>query len=157
MISVSIRNALVQALYNHLQIPIIPDDDDGEIPERPYVLYSVIRDNGKNGHDSITHGETAAGFVKTYANQKEATYSFTAHSENRDEALDYCYGLIEYFERTGRTLLADHGIAVIEVSSTQNRSVLLGDHYERRHGIDVRIRYVDSSKYQEEPMDEINI
>ncbi|MFC2948535.1 phage neck terminator protein [Virgibacillus sediminis] len=155
--TLEVRNNLIQALYNHLNIPIIPDDDDGSIPPRPYVVYSVTSDNQKNGSDSITYTETDTGFTKTYANQKEASYSFNAHSDSRDEALEICYNLIEYFERIGRDILNDKGIAVAEVSTTQNRSVLLGEHYERRHGFDVRIRYVDRSEYEEEPIEELNL
>lgn len=158
MISIDLRNSIVQALYNHLQVPVVPDDDDGEIPERPYVVYSVIRDNGKNGQDSITYEQTDTGEVmKVYANQKESSYSFTAHSDDKDEALGFCYRLIEYFERIGRDTLYDKGLAVIDVSNTQNRSVLLGDHYERRHGIDVRFRYVDKTEFPEETVEEIII
>lgn len=157
MIKVDQRNNLILALYQHLKLPIIPSDEDGNIPARPYIVYTIIRDNGSNGQDSITHRIQDDAFYKEYENQKEGTFSFTVHSDTRDEALEICYRLIEYFERVGQAAINDAGFAVIEVTTTQNRSVLLGDHYERRYGFDVRLRYKDRSEYPEESIEEMNL
>lgn len=170
MISVDQRNKLILVLHDHLKIPVIPSDEDEDIPPRPYVVYSIIRDNGSNGQDSITHRvdketqfvspsqpiETEV-FYKEYENQKEGTFSFTIHSESRDQARTICNDLKEYFERVGRIKIYDAGFAVIDVSAVQNRSVILGDHYERRVGMDIRLRYMDRSEYLEESIEEINI
>lgn len=157
MIQVDQRNKLILALHEHLKIPVIPSDDDGDIPPRPYVVYTIIRDNGSNGQDVITHRVAADVFFKSYENAKEGTVSFTVHSDERDEAMVTSNILKEYFERVGREKIADAGFAVIDVGPAQNRSILLGDHYERRHGLDVRLRYMDRSEYPEEPMEEIII
>ncbi|AKG05523.1 hypothetical protein AAV35_012690 [Salimicrobium jeotgali] len=157
MITLDVRNRLVKALYDYLQIPIIPDDEDTGVPPSPYVVYSVTTDNVKNGSDTISYAEASDSFTKTYTNQKEVSYSFNAHSDSRDEALEMCYRLIEFFERVGVETLSREGIAVIEVMPTQNRSIMLGDYYERRHGFDVRLRYVDRSEHTVETIDEFNL
>lgn len=157
MISIDQRNKLIAALYRHLNISVIPIDDDGDIPARPYVVYNITRDNGSNGQDSLIQRvdpETDVLF-QAYQNEKEGTLSFTIHSEKRDEAMEISYRMKEYFERIGRDIIARAGFAVIEVGTTTDRSVLLQDHYERRYGFDVRVRYLDRSEYPESSIEEI--
>lgn len=170
MITVNQRNQLILAIYQQLDIPVIPADDDGNIPSRPYVVYSIIRDNGSNGQDSITHRvQKDTSFIspsqptvkevlyKQYTNQKEGTFSFTVHSESRDIAQSLCADLKNFFERSGRAKVEAAGFAVIDVETAQDRSILFGDHYERRRGFDVRIRYIDRSEYVEESIDELTL
>ncbi|QAS52808.1 phage neck terminator protein [Halobacillus litoralis] len=152
MMTVETRNTITNELYKFLGIPVIPDDDDGEIPDYPYVVYSTTTDNNRKGHDSITFEDTDEGFMKTYANQVGTSYSFNAHSDSRDEAIETSYKIAEFFQRVGRDLLNQLGVAVTEVSPIQNRSMMLVDHYVRRQGLDVRFNYIDASTY---PIDSI--
>lgn len=146
MNAIEVRNTIIEKLYNHLQIPVIPSDEDADIPERPYVVYGITSDYLKNGQDSLTYKQEADHLVKIYENLVEASYSFTVHSDSRDEAMSICYRLIEYFDRIGRDELSFAGITVVGISNVQNRSVLLVDHYERRYGADVRFRYLNRTE-----------
>lgn len=146
MITTEVRNKIIEKLYSHLQIPVIPSDEDADIPERPYTVYSITSDYVKNGQDSITYKDENDQLIQRYENLVEATFSFSVHSDSRDEAMNTCYSLIEYFDRIGHFDLSDTGITVIDISNVQNRSVLLVDHFERRFGADVRFRYLSKSE-----------
>lgn len=159
MITVDQRNQLVLAIYQQLNIPIIPADDDGDIPLRPYVVYSIIRDNGSNGQDSLSErvDEATEVLFQVYENQKEGTFSFTVHSESRDVAQSLCADLKNFFERSGRAEVEAAGFAVIDVETAQDRSIRFEDHYERRRGFDVRLRYIDRSEYAEQSIDDLTL
>lgn len=139
------RNEIVKALYDYMDIPVIPDDEDAEIPDYPYITYSITTPFSKTGQDSITYEQTEEGANRVYDNLNEPSFSFTCYSDKRDEAQMLCLRLEEYFGRIGRDNLSEANIVVVEVSSAQNRSTLLVDHYVRRWGLDVRFRINDRS------------
>lgn len=154
---IEVRNKIIEQVYKYLHIPVIPSDEDADIPPRPYVVYSITSDYNKNGQDSITYKDGIDHLIERYENLVEATYSFNVHSENRDEATNTCYSLIEFFDRVGRDALSAVGITVVGISNVQNRSVLLVDHYERRFGADVKIRYLSSSEHRADFIEQANV
>lgn len=146
MSSLDMRNKLIEKLYNHMLIPVIPSDEDADVPSGPYVVYSITSDYLKNGQDVIFHSTDIEGVTtQVYENLVESSFSFTVHSEQRDDAQVRCEELISFFDRTGRALLSDEGITVVSVGNVENRSIFLVDHYERRFGADVRVRYLSQT------------
>lgn len=142
MITVQQRNTLISLIYSFLQIPVIPDDEDADIPPYPYVVYSNTTPHSVTGHDSVLYGaamETTQ--ERSFSNQNEPSFSFTAYSDSRDEAQTIIENMIEWMERTGSDDLQDNGFAVVEITNAQNRSIRLVDHYVRRFGFDVRLRH----------------
>ncbi|WP_406945759.1 LIC_12616 family protein [Halobacillus sp. SY10] len=157
MMTLETRNTITNELFNFMGIPVIPDDDDGDVPDYPYIVYSDTTDNTRRGHDSITYTNTEEGFEKTYSNQVGTSYSFNAYSDSRDQAKELAFQMIEFFGRLGRDRLNNAGVAVQDVSSLQNRSLMLIDHYVRRYGIDVQFNYVDESSYPVDSIDQTTI
>lgn len=140
-----IRNEVVAALHAHMNIPVIPDYEDAQIPPYPYITYSNTNSHNLIGQDTITYEENEDGLNMVYDNQNEPSFSFTFYSNVMDEANDGCEKMRQFFSRLGRAALSGKGIVVVEVSSGQNRSVVMIDHYVRRWGLDVRFRYNDRS------------
>lgn len=137
---------MIAGLYAVLARPVIKVDQDGDIPEYPYVTYSITSPYiDQYGHEIERWFEEGGGLSVELTKHIEMVLSFSAYSEDEDEANLLCMRIIEYFTRTGRLSLQDIGIVVVGASNAQNRSVLLVEHYERRWGVDVRIRVVDSS------------
>lgn len=157
MITTEVRNKIIKKIYGHLQIPVIPSDEDADVPARPYVVYSVTSDYNKNGQDAITYKDGIDHIVEQYENLVETTYSFSVHSDSRDEAMNTCYTLIDFFDRTGRDALSADAITVVGISNVQNRSVMLVDHYERRFGADIRFRYLARSEHQTDFIEQANV
>lgn len=140
------RNAIVSNLYAKLTRPVIRVDQDGDIPEYPYVTYSISSPYlDLYGHDAERRLPVTDEVLIEYKKTIEVVLSFSCYSEDEDEAQDLCLRIVEHFMREDRDNLRDSGIVVVGISDAQNRSVLLVEHYECRWGIDVRFRLIDRS------------
>lgn len=157
MEALEFRNVLIEKLYNYLKFPVIPSDEDQNIPDPPYVVYTITSDYQKKGQDTLRFTQDESGFKQVYENLLENTYSFNVHSNKRDEAFIRCHDIIKYFDRLGRDELSFAGITVVGVSNPQNRSVMLVDHYERRYGVDVRFRYFNKTEQSIENIETVKI
>lgn len=145
--SKGIRNTIVRLLHEGLNIAVVPQDMDGAMPAYPFITYTATSPYiGLGGRDieRVTLDGAVASLERT--NSVELVYSFTVYSNGLDEATDVCMGIIEFFNRTARETLSDSGIVVVSMGDAQNRSLFLGDHYERRWGCDIRFRAVDYTK-----------
>jgi len=146
----SIRNPIIAGIYAKLHRPVIRTDQGGDIPEYPYVTYSITSPYiDLFSHDIECCFDRDGTFIRQLDKPVECVFSFTAYDENEDDVQALCFGIVEYVTRTGRDDLKDFGIVVVNVSNVQNRSVLLTEHYERRWGVDVRFRVVDRSEMQD--------
>ncbi|ALS27193.1 hypothetical protein IJ21_17920 [Paenibacillus sp. 32O-W] len=146
----AIRTAIVQRLKSALGISIIMGDQTGQQPAYPFVTYKMTSpylETSPHGVESVT--DISGGIKRSRKKQVELVFSFTAHAKNPDEAYQKCYEIIDYFDFSGRDALRDAGIVVVGVSNAQNRDVFLTIEYERRVGVDVRFRVVDSSEVTE--------
>lgn len=142
----SIRNTITNSLQAALGIPVIPQDDDGSMPAYPYITYTATSPYIVTaGQDVERHYLDETGYVLDSLKPVETVYSLTTYDEDDDAAAAVCMRVIEHFNRAGREALAAAGVVVVSVGGVQNRSLWLGDHYERRWGCDVRFRVVDRS------------
>lgn len=142
-----IRKTIIAGLYAKLARPVIRADGDGDVPEYPYVAYSITSPYiDSYGHDAERWFNVPNGIGVERIKHIENVFSFSAYAEDEDDAQGLCLAIIEYFMREARDDLRDAGIVVVSVSGVQNRSVLLVEHYERRWGVDVRFRVIDRSE-----------
>ncbi|MDF2657765.1 MAG: hypothetical protein K0Q94_556 [Paenibacillus sp.] len=143
----TIRNTVIDGLYAKLSRPVIRSDSDGDVPEYPYVAYSITSPYiDSYGHDAERWFNVPGGIGVERIKHIECAFSFSAYAEDEDDAQTLCLKIIEHFMREARDDLRDAGVVVVNISGVQNRSVLLVEHYERRWGVDVRFRVVDRSE-----------
>ena len=119
----------------------------------PFGIYTVTAPYVSDGGlGDITESEVEGGVEVTRMEMPSATFSFTFCSQDRDdpegnpisgadEAETLASRAAGYFLHAGYDDFLRLGIAVVEVSQTQDRTVLLVDEAARRVGFDVRIRY----------------
>ncbi len=136
----AIRNPIIKGAYQKLQCPLIRVDQTGDVPDYPYVTYTITSPRIAQSQHEI---DVTTALGRTRTKTVEMVFSFTAYSEKEDETMDLCMKLVEHFDRTARDDLRDIGIVVVNIGSIDNRSVFLAEHYERRQGLDVRIRVID--------------
>lgn len=138
-----IRNTIIGNLFTATGVPVIMSDQSGPRPAFPFVSYTVTSPYLPIGGPIKT--QMAAGGVlydvTTY--QVEMVFSFTAHSQDPDEALNLALRVLDYYRNTAPALLGEYGMAVVSVSGVQNRDQLMVMEYERRSGLDVRFRVLD--------------
>lgn len=141
-----IRNHIVASLFSALNVPVVPSDDDGNVPAYPFVYYTFTSPYiDQYGWDSEWYEAEGVQMRKTSSKIIEVVMSFTAVSPKMDVATNICMAIKEHFDRTARESLSDLDIVVVNLSNAQNRSVMITDHYERRWGMDVRFRVRDTS------------
>lgn len=153
-----IRNPIIAGLYGKLQRPVIRSDQAGDIPDYPYVAYSITSPYiDSYGHDSerifTAEGVTSIEQTKNI----EMVFSFTAYADDEDKASALCMKAIEHFNREARDDLRAAGIVLVSNTDVQNRSLLLVEHYERRMGVDFRFRVVDRSQRSIDYIDQAQI
>ena len=119
----------------------------------PFGIYTVTAPYVSDGGlGDITESEVEGGVEVTRMEMPSATFSFTFCSQDRDdpegnpisgadEAETLASRAAGYFLHAGYDDFLRLGIAVVEVSQTQDRTVLLVDEAARRVGFDVCIRY----------------
>ncbi|TMV49363.1 hypothetical protein FE783_12670 [Paenibacillus mesophilus] len=143
----TIRNTIIAGLYTKLARPVIRADGDGDVPDYPYVAYSITSPYiDSYGHDAERWFNVPGGIGVELIKHIECALSFSCYAEDEDAAQALCLRIIEHFSREARDDLRETGIVVVGVSGVQNRSVLLVEHYERRWGVDVRFRVIDRSE-----------
>ena len=142
----SIRNTITSGLHKAMGMLVVPQDMDGSMPAYPYITYTATSPYiDTPGQDVERHYLSETGYMLDSTKPVETVYSLTTYDEDDDAAAAVCMRMIEYFNRSGPAALAAAGVVVVSVGSVQNRSLWLGDHYERRWGCDVRFRVVDRS------------
>jgi hypothetical protein len=151
---VTLRNALVKLLWEHLGVPVILSDQVQPEAELPYCIYTVTTpyaSAGELGEYSSTDAEDG-GLLEHRREMPSATFSFTFCSENRtdehgeeisgaDEAEELAESAAAYFLHVGYDDFLKLGITVVDVGQVGDRTTLDVDEAARRKGFDVRIRY----------------
>lgn len=152
MTFVEIRNKLIERLWDFVGCPVILSDQVQPEAEFPYGVYSATSYIPQNGMGDYTEKYADGDITVTRTEMPYATFSFTFCSMNRtgengepisgaDEAEMLASKAVGYFQHSGYDDFASLGIAVVDVSQTQNRTTLVIDEAARRVGFDVRIRY----------------
>lgn len=147
-----VRNTIVRLLHAYLGGPkVVLADQTMPEADYPYIYYQSIQQHIP-GPYNLGHTTTDGTITKHRREHAQASYSFTACSMNRtdpagnkisgdDEAMNLADAAQGFFLFTGRQLLADAGVVVVNVENTQSRSATDGDETDRRYGFDVLLRY----------------
>ncbi len=142
----SIRNKIAGLIHSATQLPVVPADDDGDMPAYPYVTH------GQTGayrtpfrHDIEEYDGTGDELLVTESKIGEFTLSLTVYDGNEDAAALRCMQIRDWLDRPGRLDLDDLGVTLINISEVDNRSLLLGDHREYRWGLDAVLQVLDQT------------
>lgn len=164
---VELRNALIYQIYLYMNIPIVLSSQVDPKVDVPYICYDVITPylpaNTLGDHLIANNG----GIVENRKEHCICTMSFTACSANRECDNEYIYGedealliaekLESWFLLVGHDKIRDLGIAIVDVTNVQPRSMLMIDEMERRYGLDVAIRYVRTDSRKIGKIEKVNI
>ena len=128
--------AIVEGLKNYLSTDdrpceVVRQNQTAKVPPYPYVSYTVITPASERG------GSYSVADDGTRYRNLTQTWSFTAQSDDMEEALTIALHMFDWFSETGRTPLADKGITVRRVGGITPRDNLISIEYEHRCGLDV--------------------
>ena len=101
-----------------------------EIPKFPYVAYNITTLSNEN---KGTYGEYEDGMLRKPHIQ---TWSITANSDDRWEAIELSNKAHEWLDNIGTTYLNDNNVIVQSVGSITDRSNLLTVDYMYSYGFD---------------------
>lgn len=151
-------NTIISKLNTKINKPVILGNQNRPKPNYPFVAYNItspyIQGLGRESRSiEIVDGDTE----ETRIDQAQIVVSFTAYSDDSTEAYDLCLGVRDYFSNQAEFELRREGIVVVEIEDMQNTDTLIVDDYERRFTIDVRFRFVHTSKKIYETIEEVNI
>lgn len=149
------RNILISGLYEYFSegIMIYRSGQVNEEQEPPYIIYSVVSDNGSGqvpGHYSVRAAGEDAEEIRQ--EQTSATMSVVVCSQDRNRDGDYIYGEDEaqelaekcrgWFIHTGYDYLSANNIVIMDVTAVQSRNMLMVNEEVSRKGFDVMFGYV---------------
>lgn len=152
-----IRTSIVSRLNRHLGMLVILENQTGQTPLYPFVTYKLISPYLPSGQGNYGVEPAPDGVELAKQRDIEQVFSFTVHDTDSDRAYQACFNIIEYFDFLGRDTLREQGIVVVEMTNVQSRDTFLTIEYERRVGVDVRIRVVDQSNMQVDAIEKAEI
>lgn len=165
---VTLRNHLIAAIYEYMELPVVLADQVDPELEFPFIIYSVVTPYvpaSTMGH----YRETAQGDFIAEIRREDPTcvLSFTACSQNRkqdgqriygeDEAMAIAEELQGWFLHSGYDSLVSCGAVVDGIANVQSRSFLQVDEEARRWGFDVTIRYIRTDERTIGTIEKVNI
>ena len=158
------RNLLIKTLHES-GIDLHPANSMRAKPAYPYLTYNIttayipqpftkveekelIPSNDSRFEHDVAHREYE---------QAQMTISISSYSKDESEAINACKETLDFFRNVGYEKLADIGLIVVEVSTMQNRTVNIVDHYEFRYGFDVRLRFIDKTEVRLDTIETFNL
>lgn len=125
------RGTVSKGLKEHVGVPVIRGNQTAPAPAYPFASYNVTTIAGANNGTWQQHDDGVD------RKQVRSIWSLSFLSDDWDESVQLAVKAREWFEHTGRTWLADHGITVQSVGEITNRDNILTVEYERKNGFDV--------------------
>lgn len=132
-----VRGLIIPAINSFCGVPVIEADQEGDALTGLYVLYkfTTARMNDVGRSDDVYDNGTLKSIE-----QYKMVISINAIGDDLDQSEGLANQIYEWFSFHGSDLLEDNNIAVVDMTSIQNRDTFLIDEYERRNGFDVTIR-----------------
>lgn len=134
---------------------VIRADQKGKLPELPYTTYKVISDRKGVGRDDVQHIDGDNQLIEQRSQERNATISFNVYGTSHYNAFEVAKQLRKWFEWRGSLFLDEMNVALVSVSSVDNRSVFLIDSYDEKFGFDVIIRYSEDDSMEIDYFDKV--
>lgn len=141
---------IVESLKSYLSTDerpceIVRQNQVAEVPPYPYISYTLTTPvSAKAG----MYSEAEDGTLYQDILQ---TWSFTAQSDDQEEALSLAMKMYDFFSAVAITHLADYDITVRHVYNVTTRDNLISIEYEYRNGLDVVFGLLYSIKPDAQP------
>lgn len=133
----NIRKVVCKGLKDYIQRPVIRQNQVAEIPEYPYVSYTITTLASEN---KGTYGQYDGGIQAKPLTQ---IWSITAQSDNDIECMSLISKCREWLDNVGTIYLNDNNVVVRWVGNITNRDNILTTDYEYRKGFDVTFAIAD--------------
>ncbi|MBW2672319.1 MAG: hypothetical protein JRD89_02735 [Deltaproteobacteria bacterium] len=158
----ALRDWLVQRLYEHTRVPVVPQNSPGPRPPYPFHAYTVTspyivtsQQPAAMVREDIEIDETAWIKYMRY-DLPTVVISFSTYSDKMVECWMENELLRSWFVVDGCQDLADEDIVVTEIGAVQDRSTVMADiEQEYRVGFDVRLRLVEERSRTIEPIEQV--
>lgn len=126
----NLRRVVVKGLKDYLQCPVVRSNQNGAMPDFPYVSYTVITlaDESK-----ATYGKFEDGILRKPHIQ---TWSITIHSDDYAQAVELANKAKSYLDCVGTLYLNDNGVIVQSVGNITDRTSLITVDYMYNFGFD---------------------
>lgn len=134
------REVVSRGLHEYLGIQIIRGNQTAKAPAYPYGTYNVTTIAGKNDGTWQQHED---GIDRLMV---RSIWSLSFLSADYDESVALAIKAREWFQRSGRAFLSQHGITVQSTTDINNRDNILTVEYERKNGFDVVFYVYDEAK-----------
>ncbi|MCZ8518883.1 phage neck terminator protein [Paenibacillus caseinilyticus] len=150
----SIRSAIVRGLAAYLGNKVIEMNSSGQAPAYPFMTYDFLEDDSPGGLPIIQSQNGAVTLTETV----EFTMSFHSYSESTLEGKVLALKARDWFLGEGHLELKYKvDVIVAEIGKVENRDVLVGEEWERRHGFEVTFRTTNRVQYTVETIETANI
>lgn len=141
---INIRNIIIRELYAYIQKPIIANTSTQPRPPYPFADYSIIANISDNGEGNYALEDEGVDVKEILSLQNKISFSFNIYSKNEVECYNLAKDIWNWFRHIGVDVLSNFNIAVVDVMTIDNRSILEVNQYEMRYGFDVIVRYKES-------------
>ena len=132
-----IQETMLSLLEEYTGCTCVPSSTTKNMPTYPYISFTVINTGQRKGTYAAATDESGATVLYMPMSQ---TWSFTAQSDDDDEALEKAMLISDFFTEARRQELADNEIIVADVGAITPRDNMLTIEYEYRKGLDVTLR-----------------
>lgn len=141
---INIRNIIIRELYNHIQKPIIPNTSTQTRPPYPFADYSIIANIPDNGEGNYALEDEGLDVNEILSLQNKISFSFNIYSKDEVECYNLAKDIWDWFKHIGVDVLSNFNIAIVDVMTINNRTILEINEYEIRYGFDLIVRYDDT-------------
>lgn len=149
-----IRRVIVEGLTAHLGVPVIEIDGKGKVPPYPFMTYHFVDEGSPSGHMAVQ----IVGDKLIQSGTVSLSASFQSYAQSRLESVNQANRARDWFETDGHWLLKDQaGAVVVDVGSSQNHDLRIGNEWERRNGFEVELRTTNMIEQDLQPIDTADV
>ena len=134
------KNTLIPEINAFCDHPVIEADQKGKKPKGPHATFKITSPYIPDGQGEQRAIQGQDTFKLIHVESYKMVLSFTAYDTDADASHELAQEIHDWFKFYGLDFLDNRNIVVVELSTVQNRDLLLVDDYERRNGFDVTLR-----------------
>ena len=157
----ALRNWLVNEIYQHTEVPLVPQNSADPRPPKPFNTYNFISpyvpqaaQPALTRQDKEIEGENWVEYKRWEL--PTITISLNSYAADTADCWDKAMELKEWFTMKGYRDLPDEGIIVASIEGVEDRTLLLDEtNYEYRAGFDVILRVVSETSRLVETIEEV--
>ena len=159
----ALRNWLVNEIYQHTEVPLVPQNSADPRPPKPFSTYNFISPYIPQAaqpalirHDKVVEDENWVEYKRWEL--PTITISLNSYASGISDCWQKAMELKEWFAMKGYRSLKDEGIIVASIEGMEDRTLLLDEtNYEYRVGFDVVLRVVSETSRLVETIEKVEV